>query len=83
MAPLLRMHAEMEGLTERVGVLLRLAREDGDWNSIGPELRRALFGLEALLRLHLTAEEEMLASLSAETTSSPSPVVRERVGAGA
>jgi len=66
MAPLLRMHAEIETLAERVGVLLRLARDGGDWASVGPELRRALFGLEALLRLHLTAEEEMLAGLSAD-----------------
>jgi soluble P-type ATPase len=62
LAPLVRMHAEMEGLAERVAVLLRLA--DGDWEVAAPELRRALFGLEALLRLHLAAEEEMLAGLS-------------------
>ncbi|WP_237215071.1 heavy metal translocating P-type ATPase, partial [Falsiroseomonas oryziterrae] len=66
MASLLRMHAEIETLAERIGVLLRLARDGGDWDSVGPELRRALFGLEALLRLHLAAEEEILASLSAE-----------------
>ena len=68
LAPLLRMHAEMEGLAERIGVLLRLAG-NGDWATTAPELRRALFGLEALLRLHLTAEEEMLAGMSAELTA--------------
>jgi heavy metal translocating P-type ATPase len=82
MAPLLRMHAEIESLAERVGVLLNLAAAEGDWASVGPELRRTLFGLEALLRLHLTAEEEMLASLSGEAPSSPSPAMRGRVGEG-
>jgi hypothetical protein len=83
MAPLLRMHAEIESLAERVGVLLSLAAAEGDWASVGPELRRTLFGLEALLRLHLTAEEEMLASLSGEAPPSPSPAMRGRVGEGA
>jgi heavy metal translocating P-type ATPase len=66
MAPLLRMHAEIETLAERIGVLLRLARDGGEWDGTAPELRRSLFALEALLRLHLAAEEEMLASLSGE-----------------
>jgi hypothetical protein len=83
MAPLLRMHAEIEGLAERIGLLLRLASAEADWASVAPELRRALFGLEALLRLHLTAEEEMLASLSAEAPSFPSPARHERERTGA
>jgi heavy metal translocating P-type ATPase len=68
MAPLLRMHAEIEGLAERIAVLLRLAGE-GDWAATAPELRRALFGLEALLQLHLTAEEEMLANLGGDAAA--------------
>jgi heavy metal translocating P-type ATPase len=64
MAPLLRMHAEIEGLAERIGVLLRLAAAEGDWPQVAPELRRTLFALEALLRLHLSVEEEMLASMA-------------------
>ncbi len=63
LAPLIRMHAEMEGLAERIAVLLRVA--ETDWAGAAPELRRALFGLEALLRLHLTTEEEMLAGMEA------------------
>jgi heavy metal translocating P-type ATPase len=66
MAPLLRMHAEIEGLAERIGLLLGLAAQQGEWSSVAPELRRALFSLEALLRLHLAAEEEMLAGMEAE-----------------
>ncbi|WP_270935544.1 heavy metal translocating P-type ATPase, partial [Falsiroseomonas oryzae] len=68
LAPLVRMHTEIEGLAERIGVLLRLAGEGGEWGALGPELRRTLFGLEALLRLHLAAEEEMLAGLGGEGT---------------
>ena len=77
MAPMLRMHSEIEGLAERVGVLLRLAAQEGEWRNAAPELRRTLFGLEALLRLHLAAEEEMLAGLSAE----PPPSQPARVAA--
>jgi heavy metal translocating P-type ATPase len=63
MAPLIRMHAEIEGLAERVGTLLRLARQEDRWTTTAPELRRTVFALEALLRLHLAVEEEMLADL--------------------
>ncbi|MGG5821486.1 heavy metal translocating P-type ATPase [Falsiroseomonas sp. HW251] len=73
MAPLLRMHADIEGLSERVAALIALAKDERQWGSVGPELRRTLFGLEALLRLHLAAEEEIMASLSAETPHTPSP----------
>ncbi|MGG5812040.1 heavy metal translocating P-type ATPase [Falsiroseomonas sp. CW058] len=65
-APLIRMHAEMEALAERIGLLLRLAAAGDDWREVAPELRRALFSLEALLRLHLTVEEEMLAGIAGE-----------------
>jgi heavy metal translocating P-type ATPase len=66
MAPLVRMHAEMESLVERIGTLLRLGDDDASWRAAVPELRRSLFALEALLRLHLTVEEEMMAAVSAE-----------------
>jgi hypothetical protein len=67
MAPLVRMHAEIEGLVERIETLLRLAKDLETWESVAPELRRALFALEALLRLHLTVEEEMLAGIAGDT----------------
>ena len=63
MAPLIRMHAEIESLADRVATLLRLAAHEGAWEGTAGELRRTLFALEALLRLHLTVEEEMLADL--------------------
>ncbi|WP_198370746.1 heavy metal translocating P-type ATPase, partial [Roseomonas rosulenta] len=65
MAPLIRMHAEIEALAERVAVLLRVGAEAEGWAAVAPELRRTLFALEALLRLHLSAEEEVLAGLEA------------------
>ncbi|WP_439596147.1 heavy metal translocating P-type ATPase [Falsiroseomonas sp.] len=62
MAPLIRMHAEIETLAERLAALLGLP----PGTATEGELRRTLFALEALLRLHLTVEEEMLAGLEAE-----------------
>ena len=62
MAPLIRMHAEMEALVARIATLLRLGQPA--WGTSAPELRRALFALEALLRVHLVAEEEVLAGFS-------------------
>ena len=64
MGPLVRMHAEIETLAERVAVLLRLGVDETQWPTVAPELRRTLFALEALLRLHLTVEEEVMASVS-------------------
>jgi soluble P-type ATPase/iron-sulfur cluster repair protein YtfE (RIC family) len=63
LAPLVRMHSEIEGLAERVALLAARAARPGGWAAAAPELRRALFALEALLRLHLAMEEEMLAGL--------------------
>ncbi|MFC7552764.1 hemerythrin domain-containing protein [Pseudoroseomonas wenyumeiae] len=61
MAPLILMHAEIEGLVEQFGMLVRMAERR---EAAVPELRRTLFALEALLSLHLVMEEEMLESLS-------------------
>jgi iron-sulfur cluster repair protein YtfE (RIC family) len=66
LAALIRMHAEIELLSERVAMLLAHAQRGGDWGVAAPELRRTLFALEALLRLHLVAEEEVLMPLAAE-----------------
>jgi soluble P-type ATPase len=63
MGPHIRMHAEIEALAERIATLLRFATRDGAWTTTGAELRRTLFALEALLRLHLAMEEEMLAEM--------------------
>ncbi|WBV42702.1 heavy metal translocating P-type ATPase [Pseudoroseomonas cervicalis] len=65
MGPLLRMHAEIEALAARLAALAGLARQDpARWPGVAPELRRVLYALEALLTLHLAAEEEVLAELS-------------------
>jgi heavy metal translocating P-type ATPase len=66
MAPLVRMHAEIEALAERIAALLRLGADAEAWRTAASELRRTLFALEALLRLHLTIEEEMLAGIANE-----------------
>jgi soluble P-type ATPase/iron-sulfur cluster repair protein YtfE (RIC family) len=66
MAALSRMHAEIETVSRRLGALLPLAAGEEGWTRTAPELRRALFTLEALLTLHLAAEEEVLAEVAPE-----------------
>ncbi|NBQ75792.1 MAG: heavy metal translocating P-type ATPase, partial [Acetobacteraceae bacterium] len=61
---LLRMHTEIEGLAARFSALLPLAETPGGFAEVAPAIRRTLFALEALLALHLTAEEEALAGLT-------------------
>jgi heavy metal translocating P-type ATPase len=61
---LLRMHTEIEALAERFSALLPLAEAPGGFAEVAPAIRRTLFALEALLALHLTAEEEALAGLT-------------------
>jgi hypothetical protein len=61
---LLRMHTEIEGLADRFSTLLPLAEAPGGFAEVAPALRRTLFALEALLALHLTAEEDALAGLT-------------------
>jgi hypothetical protein len=60
------MHAEMEQLADRFALLLRMATQEEAWANTAPEMRRTLFALEALLRLHLSVEEEMLSGLRSE-----------------
>jgi heavy metal translocating P-type ATPase len=66
MAALSRMHAEIAALTARLGALIALARDREGWDRAAPELRRTLFTLDALLMLHIAAEEEVLAEVSPE-----------------
>ncbi|MCU0986857.1 MAG: heavy metal translocating P-type ATPase [Acetobacteraceae bacterium] len=66
LAALSRMHAEIETITGQLGALLAVARSHGGWERAAPELRRTLFTLDALLTLHLAAEEEVLAEVSGE-----------------
>jgi heavy metal translocating P-type ATPase len=66
MGPLIRMHTEIEALCRRLASLLRLAEQQDGWKGASAEIRRTLFALEALLTLHLAAEEEALAELASE-----------------
>jgi heavy metal translocating P-type ATPase len=77
LAPLVRMHAEIEEIAARIAALLRVAESEGGWDAAAPEVRREIFALEALLRLHLAAEEEMLAGF-AEAAPPPNPPPQER-----
>jgi heavy metal translocating P-type ATPase len=64
MGPLIRMHTEIEALAERLSTLARLQERTPAGTDAVPEIRRTLFALEALLRLHLSVEEEVLAGFS-------------------
>ncbi len=69
MGPLVRMHTEIEALAARISALAAIARREGGWAEVAPELRRSIFALEALLTLHLAAEEEVLAEFVEEPFS--------------
>lgn len=66
MGPLVRMHTEIEGQIARISALMAMASTADGWRKAAPALRRSLFALEALLTLHLAAEEEALAGLTVE-----------------
>lgn len=66
MGPLIRMHTEIESLIARISALTPMAGSPEGWPQAAPALRRALFALEALLTLHLSAEEEALAGLTVD-----------------
>ncbi|MDJ0389319.1 heavy metal translocating P-type ATPase [Roseomonas sp. E05] len=66
MGALVRMHTEIEAQVERISALLNLADGETGWAGAAPELRRSLFALEALLALHLAAEEEVLTDLTGD-----------------
>jgi hypothetical protein len=66
MGPLIRMHTEIEAQIARISALTPMAGSAGGWPKAAPALRRSLFALEALLTLHLSAEEEALAGLTVD-----------------
>ena len=61
---LLRMHADLEGMVRRLAVLAGALEGRAPDAAEAAELRRLLYGLEAVLTLHMAAEEEMLALFS-------------------
>ena len=66
MGPLIRMHTEIEAQIARISALTPMAASADGWPKAAPALRRSLFALEALLTLHLSAEEEALAGLTVD-----------------
>jgi hypothetical protein len=66
MGPLIRMHTEIEAQIARISALIPMASRADGWSKATPALRRSLFALEALLTLHLSAEEEALAGLTVD-----------------
>ncbi|MBS0561476.1 MAG: heavy metal translocating P-type ATPase [Proteobacteria bacterium] len=69
MGPLIRMHTEIEAQIARIAALTAMAGEPDGWPRAAPALRRTLFALEALLTLHLSAEEEALAGLAGPSST--------------
>lgn len=61
---LLRMHADLIGMVQRLSVLTAALAGRSPDATERAELRRLLYGLEAVLTLHMTAEEEMFALFS-------------------
>ncbi|MCC7283521.1 MAG: hemerythrin domain-containing protein, partial [Acetobacteraceae bacterium] len=61
---LLRMHADLFGMVQRLSVLTAALAGRSPDATERAELRRLLYGLEAVLTLHMTAEEEMFALFS-------------------
>ena len=58
-----RAHVEITHLTRILGQLLSEAKADGFSEADLPELRRVLYGLHAVLRLHFAQEDEAYLSL--------------------
>jgi heavy metal translocating P-type ATPase len=66
MAPISRAHREIAHLTRRLARLLAELSEGGPDEADLPELRRTLYGLEAVLRLHILQEDELYALVADE-----------------
>ena len=60
---MIRMHEEIADLAGRFDVLVSSLREDQVSDSELRELRRVLYGFEAVLTVHLAAEEDMLSQV--------------------
>ena len=84
---LVRMHAEIEALIGRIAAALQLVEKGTPWPALMPSLRRTLFALEALLQVHLVAEEDVLAGLedagaAAAATGHAEPLLPEAARQG-
>ena len=66
-----RAHAEISHLVRRLGRLLDDVEPGGPDDADIAELRRILYGLYAILRLHTSQEEESYLSLAESELPSP------------
>jgi soluble P-type ATPase len=71
-----RAHVEIAHLTRLLGQLLSEAEADGFSDSDLPELRRVLYGLHAVLRLHFAQEDEAYLSLLQDSDGEAAQVAR-------
>jgi soluble P-type ATPase len=74
-AALHRTHTEIFHLIRLLGRIIDEIGPDGPTADDRTDLQRALYGLDAILRLHMAQEEELYAAIDAESTAelTPSP----------
>jgi hypothetical protein len=75
-AALHRTHTEIFHLIRLLGRIGAEIGDDGPTADDRTDLQRALYGLHAILRLHMAQEEELYATIDAETTAelNPNPI---------
>ncbi len=71
MAPISRTHREIAHLARRLTRLAATAEATGLGETLLPELRRALYALDAVLRLHFVQENEIYDSVAEDRAARP------------
>ena len=71
LGPMIRAHAEISHLVRRLGRLLDDLDPEAPGDDDIAELRRLLYGLHAILRLHTTQEDESYLSIAEPETAGP------------
>ena len=74
-AALHRTHTEIFHLIRLYGRILDEIGTDGPSVDDRTDLQRALYGLDAILRLHMAQEEELYAAIDAEASAELTPSV--------
>ncbi len=72
-AALHRTHTEIFHLVRSLGRIVDELGPDGPTAEDRNDLQRALYGLDAILRLHMAQEEDLYASIDAEASSALVP----------
>ena len=75
-AALHRTHTEIFHLVRLLGRMVDELGPDGPGSEDLPDLRRVLYGLDAILRLHMAQEEELYVTLGEGSTPSTQPVAQ-------